>query len=147
MLMFGTFGNKIYNYNKLFTHFGFFNSNISKDVLTDSWTAEGVGTLPKIDPDDNFSLTSSTFYVEDGGYLRCQTMTLGYTFPKIKAISKLRVYLQGQNLFTITKYKGIDPAVSSVNIGNGQQNDTWAGYDFGNYPSSRVFMVGVNATF
>jgi len=79
---------------------------------------------------------------------------LGYTlrnFSKI-GLQKLRVYVQAQNLFTITEYDGIDPAVSSVNVGmrdmNGAgQNDGWAGFDFGNYPASRAFMVGVNATF
>lgn len=149
MFLFGSFGNKIYNYNKLFTHFGFFNSNVSKDVLTDSWTPEGGGSLPAIDPDDSFSITSSSFYVEKGDYLRAQNITVGYTLPVNRFVSKLRVYVQGQNVFTISKYSGIDPALSNVNIGgaNTGREHSWLGFDFGNYPSSRTFMIGVNATF
>ncbi len=142
MMLFGSFGNDIYNYNKLFTHFGFFNSNIAQEVIDDSWTSEGVGSLPIIDPNDSQSVTSSSFYVEDGSYVRAQNITLGYTLPKTPVFQKLRVYLQMQNAFTITKYSGIDPALSSV-----RQGDAFTGYDFGNYPSSRTFMVGVNATF
>jgi len=149
MFLYGSFGNKIYNYNRLFTHFGFFNSNVAKEVLTNSWSATDTSKpLPIIDPNDSFSLSSSTFYVEDGSYIRAQNMTLGYTVPKIKGIQKLRVYVQGQNMFTITKYKGIDPALSNVNPGNnGGNNNGWMGFDFGNYPSSRTYMVGANLTF
>jgi TonB-dependent starch-binding outer membrane protein SusC len=142
MQLFGSFGNDIYNYNKLFTHFGFFNSNIAQEVIDNSWTSEGNGTLPIIDPNDSQSVTSSSFYVEDGSYVRAQNITLGYTIPKMPVIQKLRVYVQMQNAFTITGYSGIDPALSSV-----QQGDAFTGYDFGNYPSSRTFMVGVNASF
>jgi TonB-linked SusC/RagA family outer membrane protein len=151
LFLYGSWGNKIYNYNKLFTHFGFFNSNVHEDVLTDSWVEGEGGSLPAIDPDDNFSLTSSSFYVENGSYVRAQNVSLGYTIPGNKVFQKVRIYVQAQNLFTITKYSGIDPAISSVNVGqtiNGQQqNDAWAGFDFGNYPSSKTFMLGLNASF
>ena len=155
MFLFGSFGNKIYNYNKLFTIFGQFASNVDKAVLTDAWSPENPGgTIPKLDGEDTFSNTSSSFYVENGSYVRATNITLGYTLPTFSKIGlqKLRVYVQAQNLFTITEYDGIDPAVSSVNVGmrdmNGAgQNDGWAGFDFGNYPASRAFMVGVNATF
>lgn len=149
IFLFGSFGNEIYNYNKLFTHFGFFNSNVSEDVLTDSWTPENGGSLPAIDPDDSFSLTSSSFYVEDGTFLRAQNVTLGYTIPSNRVFQKLRVYVQAQNLFTITNYSGIDPALSNVNIGGAEtgRENSWLGFDFGNYPSSRTFMLGVNASF
>lgn len=159
MFLFGSFGNKIYNYNKLFTIFGQFSSNYDKKVLTDSWSESNPnGTLPALDGGDTFSYTSSSFYVEDGSYLRAQNVTLGYSLgsvPKL-GLQKFRVYVQAQNLFTITKYSGIDPAISSVNVGTvnvdgvGQatgQNNGWMGFDFGNYPSSKGFMVGVNAAF
>ena len=149
MFLFGSFGNKIYNYNRLFTHFGFFNSNVAKEVLTNSWTPTDTNhTLPILDPNDSESLLSSTFYVEDGSYIRAQNMTVGYTVPKIKGIQKLRIYVQGQNMFTITKYKGIDPALSNVNPGNNPGNNNgFMGFDFGNYPGSKTYMVGVNMTF
>ncbi|HET6540383.1 MAG TPA: TonB-dependent receptor [Chryseolinea sp.] len=150
MFLFGSFGNKIYNYNKLFTIFGQFASNVDRRLLTDSWSPDNTGgTLPLIDVNDTFSNTSSSFYVEDGSYVRATNVTLGYSLPAIPKLGlrKLRLYVQGQNLFTISDYSGIDPALSSVNVGNGQQNDGWAGFDFGNYPSSRSYMVGLNASF
>jgi hypothetical protein len=149
MFLFGSFGNEIYNYNKLFTHFGFFNSNVSEEALDNAWTGEGSGgELPLIDGADSFSLESSTFYVSKGSYLRAQNISLGYTIPKNNIFQSVRVYVQAQNAFTITPYEGIDPAISSVNVGNSQQqNDGWAGFDFGNYPGSRVFMIGATAAF
>ena len=156
MFLFGSFGNDIYNYNRLFTHFGFFNSNVSREVLTNSWhaTDNPNGTLPALDGGDSFSTESSTFYVEDGSYLRAQNLTIGYTFPtgQILGFESIRLYAQAQNLFTITGYSGIDPALSTVNMGQTdssgrRQNDGWAGFDFGNYPANRSFIFGVNARF
>jgi hypothetical protein len=60
-------------------------------------------------------------------------------------IDKLRIYIQAQNLFTLTNYSGIDPALSS--FGSRGNADQWAGNDFGNYPGSKIFMIGVNLGF
>lgn len=153
MFLFADLGSDIYNYNRLFTHFGQFNSNLSKDVLTDTWTESNPNaSLPKLDGSDTFASQSSTAYIENGSYVRAQNISLGYTLNnKLMGIQKLRVYIQAQNLFTITKYSGLDPALSNVNIGttvDGQlQNDGWFKYDLGNYPSSKSFMAGVNVTF
>jgi TonB-linked SusC/RagA family outer membrane protein len=148
VFFFGSFGNEIYNYNRLFTHFGFFNTNVANEALDNAWTGEGSGgTLPAVDGNDSFSLDSNTSYVEPGGYLRMQNLSVGYTFPANNVFSNLRIYIQGQNLFTITNYGGIDPALSNVNIGDGRQNDGWTGYDFGNFPTSKIVSIGVNASF
>ena len=79
--------------------------------------------------------------LEDGSFIRCKTIALGYTFPskllaKIK-IHSLRVYVNVANVFTITKYTGMDPEIGSWNL-------LQAGYDNGNYPQSRVYTVGLN---
>ena len=79
--------------------------------------------------------------LEDGSFIRCKTIALGYTFPskllaKIK-IHSLRVYVNVANAFTITKYTGMDPEIGSWNL-------LQAGYDNGNYPQSRVYTVGLN---
>ncbi len=146
--MFGSFGNKIFNATKIQTYFMNFNSNIAKDVLA----VQGTGLNPKINGLDASSRSSSTFYVEDGTYVRMANLQLGYKLPKV-AISKLglnaaRVYVQGQNLFTITKYSGVDPAVSNANIGNsGNVNDLRTGFDNGNYPANKIMTVGVNLEF
>ncbi|MBR1878260.1 MAG: TonB-dependent receptor [Paludibacteraceae bacterium] len=81
---------------------------------------------------------NSTRFIEDGSYLRLKNVQIGYTFPlkwtqKFRC-SRLRVYATASNLFTITGYKGYDPEVGS-------------GVDYGNYPQSRTFTFGLNATF
>jgi TonB-linked SusC/RagA family outer membrane protein len=85
--------------------------------------------------------------VENGSFVRGKTVTLGYTFPtkvvnKI-ALSRLRVYVQAQNLFLITKYTGYDPETSTY---NGSSNFT-QGIQFYDYPKPRTFLLGVNASF
>ncbi|MDB5133410.1 MAG: TonB-linked outer membrane protein SusC/RagA family [Mucilaginibacter sp.] len=85
--------------------------------------------------------------VENGSFIRGKTVTLGYTFPtkvinKI-ALSRLRVYVQAQNLFLITKYTGYDPETSTY---NGSSNFT-QGIQFYDYPKPRTFLLGVNASF
>jgi hypothetical protein len=76
--------------------------------------------------------------VEDGSYMRIKSLQLGYSFPKSNAFKKLRVYVQAYNLFTFTKYTGIDPEISTGSATN-------AGVDLGgNYPIGRKILVGVN---
>jgi hypothetical protein len=74
--------------------------------------------------------------------------------PLKGTLGSLRVYLQGQNLFTITKYKGLDPALSNANIGDFNNNiqgnflnDLWTGFDIGQYPNNKLFTLGVSAQF
>ena len=78
-----------------------------------------------------------------------RTLQVGYTVPNTIAdklgLSNTRIYLQGQNLLTITGYSGIDPALSSFNSNGG--GDQIAGMDFGNYPSSKIIQFGINANF
>ncbi|MBL0100633.1 MAG: hypothetical protein IPP49_11850 [Saprospiraceae bacterium] len=63
-------------------------------------------------------------------------------------MKNLKVYVQGQNLFTITGYSGLDPALSNANIGDGNNlNDLWTGYDLGQYPTNKLITVGVSAEF
>ena len=154
----GVFGNEISNQTRAFTHLRQFNSTVTKDVLANAWTENNTGTdIPALNADDPSSKQQSTYYIEDGSYVRLKQLQLGYTLPletvnKV-GISKLRFYIQGQNLFTITGYTGADPAISNVNQGSGGQttpggvNDIWTGFDHGVYPASRIIMFGVNATF
>ncbi len=146
----GSIGNDIYNYNKLFEVFRFFNSNVRSDILDRAWSPSNPdGDYPLINEDDIFSENSTDFYVEDGSYLRMRTLQVGYTIPNTigdkLGLSNTRIYLQGQNLFTITGYSGIDPALSSFNS-NGS-GDQLMGMDFGNYPTSKIIQFGINANF
>lgn len=147
IFFFASVGNEIMNYNKLFEVFRFFNTNVRKETLERSWhpTLNPTGDFPILDENDTFSERPSSFYVEDGSYLRLRNLQIGYTLPRITGIDKLRIYVQAQNAFTITNYSGIDPALSNFGVrGNPDQS---AGQDFGNYPGSKIFMVGVNLGF
>ncbi len=146
--LFGSFGNDIFNATKIQTYFMNFNSNVAKGVLEKA----GTGNNPKINGLDASSRSSSSFYIEDGSYVRLTNLQIGYKVPNVTlkalGLSGARVYIQGQNLFTITKYSGVDPAVSSANIGNsGNVNDLRSGYDNGNYPSNKIMTLGINLDF
>jgi TonB-linked SusC/RagA family outer membrane protein len=85
-------------------------------------------------------------WVEDASYMRVKNVTLAYNLPTSLVsnigISRLRAYLTGTNLFTVTDYTGYDPEISSFN-----SNDASLGVDFGSYPTSKTFTVGVDITF
>ena len=95
------------------------------------------GTIPN-PVGSTLNRENSTRFLEDGTYVRLKNLQIGYTFP-LKWTQKfhcnrLRVYATASNLFTITKYSGYDPEVGS-------------GVDYGNYPQSRTFTFGLNASF
>lgn len=150
MFLQGTVGNDIFNYTRYFTDFFGFSGNRSKRMLYESWTPTRTNAkLPLLDINDNFSQSPSSYYVEDGSYLRCRTLQLGYKIPSNLLnrykISNVRLYVQAQNLFTITKYGGLDPALG--NRSNGNAPDPYFGVDGGNYPNSRLLSFGLNVGF
>ncbi len=148
---FASSGNQIFNYVRLFDTFGLFNSNVRQEVLTESFSASNPnGTIPQLDVNDTFSQQPSSFYVEDASYIRLKSLQLGYNLPRTtlgNTFSNLRIYIQAQNLFTITGYSGLDPAPSNFNVQGNLNGDLWTGYDFGNYPANKIVMFGVNAAF
>ncbi|SEM49591.1 TonB-linked outer membrane protein, SusC/RagA family [bacterium A37T11] len=92
----------------------------------------------------------SDYYLESGSHLKIDEITLGYNFkPKTKYLSNLRVYVTGQNLFTITGYSGNDPdMVLDTGLGNADVNGQRLGIDSrGPYPNTRSFLFGINASF
>ena len=138
----------VYKHYQYYTHFGALQSNFSKDRLENSWD-------PVTNPDGIYPLwagtsnegteaanESNSTYIEDGSYLRMQTLTLGYTLPKsilnkIK-FEKIRVYGQVSNVFTLTGYSGLDPEVRSNN--EDSSNDMMKGIDYGSYGMPRQFI-------
>ena len=106
------------------------------------------------DPSKNYS-TINSFWVEDGDYLKCKNLVFGYTLPENitrKAyIQKLRVYFSASNLFTITKYSGIDPEIggTSTQASNlAGTSMTARGVDtYNRYIPSRLFSFGLDLTF
>ena len=149
-------GNDIFALYKYYTHFGSLQSAYSRDRRDNSWhpvtnpdgiypmwaTANGESTIAANE--------SNSGYIEDGSFLRMQTLTLGYTLPKsilnkIK-FEKIRIYGQLANVFTITGYSGLDPQVRTDD-GSGNSKDRNMGTDYGSYGMPRQFLLGVNVTF
>ncbi|MGQ0649362.1 MAG: SusC/RagA family TonB-linked outer membrane protein [Gemmatimonadaceae bacterium] len=150
--LFGTFGGKIFDVQKEFYIFRNFSTNVRKDLVANSWTPQNLDAkYPRLDVNDNFSHAISSFYVEDGSYVRLRNVQLGYQVPRAWArwTSAARVYLQAENLFTITGYDGLDPALPAANVFGpaGDIRDQYRGIDRGSYPSSRMFSVGFVTSF
>ena len=141
-------GNEIYMMSKLFTDFYplFPGAAISERVLN-SWTPQNTGAeIPVFENASNFSTMtqSSDFFVEDGSYFRMQNITLGYNIPTPTldrwGLTKFRIFATANNLFTISGYDGLDPAV-------GGEADVNFGIDLGNIPITRQYTFGVNVAF
>jgi TonB-dependent starch-binding outer membrane protein SusC len=146
----GVHGNDIFNYVKYWTDFPTFAGNRSTRMLNESWRpGKTDAVLPQLTSSDQVSILPSTYYLENGSYFRMKNIQLGYTFPK-SMISKIgfntvRVYVQGQNLFTITEYSGMDPEINLRNYTAG--NDRQIGVDGGAYPTAKQYLVGLNLGF
>jgi len=88
--------------------------------------------------------------VKDGTYTRLRNLQIGYTLPSTATyLPGARVYVQGDNLFTITSYEGLDPSLPAANVfgAAGDVRDQYRGVDRGSYPSNRIFSVGVVTSF
>lgn len=148
-------GNDIFAMYKYYTHYGSLQSAYSKDRRDNSWSPENPnGIYPMWATATGESTIaaneSNSSYIEDGSFLRMQTLTLGYTLPKawmnkIK-FDKIRIYGQISNVFTLTGYSGLDPQVRTDD-GSGNSKDRNMGTDYGSYGMPRQFILGVNVTF
>lgn len=150
--LFASIGNDIFDVQKEFYVFRNFSTNVRKDLLDNSWTPDNPNAkYPQIDVSDTFSHAISDFYVEDGSYLRLRNLRVGYNVPAgiLPGIRNMRVYVQGENLFTITGYDGLDPSLPAANISSrgADIRDQYRGVDRGSYPSNKTFSFGINATF
>jgi hypothetical protein len=150
--VFGTFGNDIFDVQKEFYVFRNFSTNVRKDLLTDSWTPQNLDAkYPQLDQNDVFSNQISSFYIEDGSYVRLRSLQIGYNVPPkySRWLSASRIYLQGENLFTITGYPGLDPALpaQAVSGPGGDIRDQYMGVDRGSYPTNRMFSIGLVTSF
>jgi TonB-dependent starch-binding outer membrane protein SusC len=145
MFLFGVQGNQIWNQVKWWTDFvSSFDGAKSKTALYDSWLPDRMNAkAPIAEGEGSFSSNGvpNSYYVENGSYLRCKNMQLGYTFPGLGShIQRFRIYVQAANVFTITKYSGLDPEIGGSDVRS-------FGIDEGTYPSQRQFLAGVNLTF
>lgn len=155
MFWYSTIGNDLFNNTKYFTDFWLFEGNKSERMMKQSWVPGADNSnaiLPVLDYGDGYSGNySSSYYVEDGSFLKLKNVVLGYTFPKAMmkkaTISNLRVYIQAENLFTITGYSGLDPEFTNAEVAEGNGSDLRRGLDMGGWPSTRRFLFGVNFAF
>jgi len=144
---YGSYGNDIINEIKTNTEFfGNYVGGKSNDLLN-AWTPQHMNTnIPKIESVSNLSTAGimNSFYVENGSYLKLRSLLVGYslssaTLQKMK-MRGVRIYLQAANLFTITKYSGLDPELQGTNSA--------FGIDYGNYPGNQKnYLIGCNITF
>jgi len=148
--VFGSFGNEIWNVQKQFYVFRNFSTNVRRDLLTDSWEpGKTDAKYPRLDVNDTFSGQQvSSYYVEDGSYVRLRTLQIGYRLPE-RLIPNTRVYIQAENLFTLTGYSGLDPALPAANVFGpaGDVRDQYRGVDRGAYPNNKSFSFGVSTKF
>ncbi len=152
MQWYGSFGNDVYNYTKTFLTSGQSNRNVREGLIDEVWTESNPGaTIPRlttIDPNRNFG-RSSDYFIEDGTFVRLKNIQLGYTF-EVPFASQLRVYVSGQNLLTFTDYTGFDPEIYAIDNPNSDADNSIIarmGLDFGRYPLTRTYLLGVNMTF
>ena len=149
----GVHGNDIFNASRIETEAMSIEAN-QLATVANRWTTPGqITDVPRaIYGDFTNSLTSSRF-IEDGSFVRLKSVSLGYEFPKeitskLK-MSRLYLYVSSENLLTFTKYSGFDPEVSVYSLGgftNSEKNIA-PGVDYGTYPQSREFLIGLNVTF
>ncbi|MBU6157529.1 MAG: TonB-dependent receptor [Bacteroidetes bacterium] len=140
----GVFGNKIFNALRQNLEIPTLGSN-GLATLANRWTPDNptndiarATSSPAAVPSDRF--------IEDGSFIRLRTLTLGYTLPseiasKIKA-KNIKFFVSGQNILTFTKYTGYDPEVSTF-----EQSNLIPGIDYGTYPGSKTYTVGLDVTF
>jgi TonB-linked SusC/RagA family outer membrane protein len=142
ILLQGSYGNDIYNASRMETEGMYDGKNQSTRVL-ERWRRPGMITsIPKA----HYDMKISSYFVEDGSFLRIKDVTLSYNVTPAKmkklGITKLQPYMTASNLFTFTNYLGFDPEVNQW--GN---SGTVQGIDWGTYPQTRTFIVGLNVEF
>lgn len=146
----GAFGQKIFSQVN-FDIEGFYRGfNVTERYYREHWTGEGTSnTQPRASwaAKSNNVIASSRF-LEDGSYFRLKNLQVGYTIPNTKklGIENLRCYLAGTNLFTLTRYSGLDPEMT-VSTNSASEGDMANGIDWGTYPVAMTFTFGINLTF
>ena len=141
--LYATVGNEVVNYVSRFIDFTQFESGKSKRRLYESWgspylASNADATMPKITATDTQHQEPSTAFIEDGSFLRMKNLRLGYDFNQLlnNKFSSLQLYFQASNLFTITKYPGLDPEIAGAGINMGIDSGAW--------PTPQQFMFGIS---
>jgi len=138
----GSYGNDVYNASRMETE-GMFDAKNQTTVVLNRWKIPGqITSVPKA----GFNMKNSTYFIEDGSYLRVKTVTLSYNvksrFLSKAGITRLQPYFTANNLLTWTKYSGMDPEVNQWGNSGALQ-----GIDWGTYLHSKSFVFGINIDF
>ncbi len=148
----GAFGHQIY-YQIATDIEGFYRPfNVTMRYYDERWTGEGSSdTQPRASWSAKSNNTRpSTRFLEDASYIRLKNIQIGYSLPKHTlerfGIEKLRIYATAHNVFTLTKYPGLDPEMTTSNNSAGE-GDAAAGIDWGTYPIARSYNLGIQLTF
>lgn len=136
----GQTGNKIFNGKEVVRPDPY---NFEKHVF-DRWTGPGTSNTEPRPSFGGYNFTPSDRFIQDGSFLRLRSVTLGYTLPSILLkrayIQQMRIYLKGSNLFTLTKFTGYTPEIGSYDVLSN-------GIDYGTYPVTSTYSVGINLQF
>ncbi|HRO46940.1 SusC/RagA family TonB-linked outer membrane protein [Agriterribacter sp.] len=146
-IFYASVGNDIANVLRRSLDFNFFQKNRSTRRLYESWGSPYLADnkdakMPIAEINDATSQLPSTYFIEDGSFLRLQNLQLGYNLPSHWlnriSVNKCRIYVMGSNLLTFTKYTGLDPQI--------QTSDRTFGIDYGIWPTPKRYLVGLNIT-
>ncbi len=143
----GVYGDKVLNYTRTQDEalYDVYENGLSTMLNRYSATNPN-GALPRFNMYNQDNLAISDRFIESGSYLRIQNITLGYNLPAKWAstvkMSRCRIYVTGQNIYTFTKYSGYDPEIGAFNGAVTSMN-----IDYGHYPTPRTFTVGANVEF
>ena len=146
----GVQGNELFNATHG-THLNSFQrgNNQFKDIMGNYWTEENPdpnAKYPKISAATQ--ITVSERFIEDASYLRIRSLRLAYNIPVSKIFDLVQVYLSGTNLFTFTKYTGIDPEASTRGTDSGNvANRLRIGHDQSSYPNAKIYAIGLRLSF
>jgi hypothetical protein len=147
----GVYGNEIFNGGRWYTDYGAAYYNMDTRML-DRWTGPGTTNdvnLPRLNNNDANNMLISDRFIEDGSYLRIKSLQFGYSLTssllQLAHITKCRIYVGVENLFTFTDYLGLDPEVG-LGEARGETRNTslTMGVDRATYPQARTFMAGLN---
>ena len=140
----GVYGNDILNgFGINYYYATGYQGNINPAAYHEAWRPDRPTNLyPRINYRETHAIAATDRLIEDGSYIRLNTLTLGYDIPTGKAFQKIHLYASGKNLLTFTKYSGYDPNITSF-----LWNPNIIGVDWNPYPNARTYIVGLNITF
>ncbi|MEN8138406.1 MAG: TonB-dependent receptor [Bacteroidota bacterium] len=142
----GVYGNQVFNATRVSTE-GMNDFKSQTSVVNDRWRAEGdISDIPRAVLGSKSNSEISDRFIEDGSYLRLKKLSLSYSFSeklitKLK-LSKLKIYVSAENLYTLSNYSGYDPEINAFGNSNLVQ-----GVDYGTYPHAKSVFMGINMSF